>query len=335
MSETGGAELNYQLLESSSTSRGGAYRTSPSGVAVSAGPVLYALARDDSRHLLVPLGINDLAVKDTESAGVHITVRTLVESGSVESRYVNIECLRPDFHRLFSHVVDELLAHLDVDSSEPGPTCLQVLERWRELFGRQRGRHLAEEQVIGLMGELLFLERIASSSPVAAMNSWTGWEKEKVDFFAPGVAVEVKSTIAREGRSTVIHGLSQLEPDSGSTLTLLLTRLSRIGSNRDSVPDVINRLISLGVNSTELSRRLMLIGYLPEDREYYDTLRFTPVEVLAYLVGDDFPRLTPSGLKSSDHLARFSNVQYKLDLAGVGTESEEHLDSIVARMGCS
>ncbi len=332
--EIGGAELNFQLLESGRSERSGTFRISATSVDLVAGHALFALDSTGARHLLVPILKDAPSVHDSESAGIKVATRTLIES-NMERRFLDVGCTLPSLHRLFSHVVDEILAAFDTDVSNPGRTCLVVLNRWRELFARGPGPKLSESEIVGLMGELLILTRIAAISPASAMKCWTGWDKEKVDFFTDGHALEVKSSSAREGRFATIHGLNQLESHDQLRLFLLFMRFQKVGARTQSLPNMIDSLLGLGVNAGELNRRLALQRYLPEDRDYYSDIRYELVEELFFEVSEGFPRLVPSELRDASILDRISSVQYRIDLAGVSPLAKAHLDASINLMGHS
>ena len=72
--------------------------------------------------------------------------------------------------------------------------------------------------LIGLLGELLMLDalcRAAADDQVAdIVASWDGWKRSSRDFSLGMTGVEVKTT-TRSTSSHLVHGVHQVEPDSG------------------------------------------------------------------------------------------------------------------------
>lgn len=333
MPEFGGAELSFQLLESEPPREGSGFRTSPASSSRPGGEILYAIDQDFARHLLIQMRVNEPAVRDVESAGVHVLIRQLTDSDGATVGYIDVACRISALHRLFAHVVDDILHEIESANTSAGDSCIAVLNRWRELIGDVPSKRLSTSEIVGLMAELHVLLRVARISAASAMAGWMGWDKEKVDFFVPGLALEVKGTSSRDGRTVSIHGLHQLETQAGVRLLLLLVRFDRVGSVLHSLPDLVEKLLALRVSASELHRRLGLLGYDAADGDYYETMRFGIAEELLFEVSNEFPRIVPSGLRSTSFLDRLSNVSYRIDLAGIPVAGNNEYDSAINELG--
>ena len=137
------------------------------------------------------------------------------------------------------------------------------------------------------------LERLVELGGPQAINNWTGWDSDRVDFRGGSVALEVKASQIRDSRTFTVHGVKQLEAPEGSGLVLILHRVERAPEGSDSVPDVIDRLRTLGVPWPELSYRLASAGWDGSQREQAALVRFDDVEIVAWTVDDAFPRIVP------------------------------------------
>ena len=87
---------------------------------------------------------------------------------------------------------------------------------------------LGVERRIGLLGELLFLERLTASNGVQMLDCWVGPEAEPHDFRLDTREIEVKTTVAPK-RVHVIHGGEQLVASKGCSLFLLSVLLGPPG----------------------------------------------------------------------------------------------------------
>ena len=193
--------------------------------------------------------------------------------------------------------------------------CSSVLERWRELFNPTRGALLGSEALVGLVAELHVLEQIAARSPSRAVRTWTGPDRARADFTGARAAVEVKATTGRDRLTVVIHGLHQLDQAPLEDLYLHVEQLEAIPTGGDSVPDVVSRLLSAGLDRVGLMRGLAAVGYLDSDTQAYHHLRFSVLSTRTFRVtARGFPRLVPAALADPGLAERVFRVTYTIDV---------------------
>lgn len=189
-----------------------------------------------------------------------------------------------------------------------------------QLLRRDNG--LTLEREVGLLGELLILRSLCDRLDIAdAVAAWRSGEAEEHDFSVYGIDIEVKTT-SSERRMHWIASLTQLVPTGNRPLWLLSHQLTRAGAGegrslRDLVADV-RAVVGEGANRDTFERQLANAGwadtYGKTVRDRW--LRRTPS--LAFQVGSDFPRLTPTILNNASlSLVRISDVRYRIDLTGL------------------
>ena len=287
----------------------GGLRASETNVSTGDGNALVAVDENALRHLLVPVAHTFDAPRD-RGVAVTIDVRTLTDSGT-DRRFVDITCLEPSLNDLFDIVVDEMLAELAARPDRNGHrSCQYVLDRWRHLLRRSDSRVLGPEQLAGLLGELVWLERLARLSPDAALDLWTGPTGAPQDFTSHDRVLEVKAT--RSGTIT-INGIGQLSDPHERLVRLAVLRLAPLGPEAIGVPDLIDRIVDADVDPVAFLDRLAAVGYHPEHRSHYTEQRWTVVKEAIFDVTDDFPRITPLTATYGSHAA-VSGVFYSLDL---------------------
>ena len=95
---------------------------------------------------------------------------------------------------------------------------IEQLHRWQELLRQRRDRLLKRNQIVGLVGELLFLRDVLAprTGLVAGLRSWTGPERDEQDFVLGGTIIEVKTQIVTADRRIRISSEDQLDPVQGS-----------------------------------------------------------------------------------------------------------------------
>jgi len=100
----------------------------------------------------------------------------------------------PDLFHPFCSVCEDLIESLRNFTHTGGEAqfLLNRLEKWRRLLEATR-KGLSQQQLLGLMGELLFLEQlVARIGPASALASWLGPTGAPQDFEAVGHIFEIK-----------------------------------------------------------------------------------------------------------------------------------------------
>lgn len=308
------SENAFSLIEDGEAPRG--LRMRDSDVAVYGGYVSHAIDGMGRRHLLIPLTADQQPTADHHSHGVSLSPRDLQDDRGV-SHYIDVACEAAELRDLFAIFCDDLLDRLPNDPIGPGPVCVSVLDRWRDLFNAKHGPMLGEQALVGLLAELHVLERIASRDPVSALRLWTGPDKARADFSGTLAALEVKATTNRERTTIEVHGLRQLDQASLEDLYLYVEQFERVPNGGDSVPDAVHRLLTAGLSRADLLRNLGAVGYLESDREAYELFRFEMTATRTFrATAPGFPRLVPSSLVDPDLATKIHEVRYSIDVSG-------------------
>ncbi len=197
---------------------------------------------------------------------------------------------------LFSTICADVVAAAALaDRNEAHDQFLARLDAWRQ-FLRDRRDGLSRSETIGLIGELVVLERLLATDP-HRLTSWQAPVDGLHDFQSNGHALEVKTGLGPSSTIT-ISKLDQLDTAGLRLLDLLHVRLIETSNGR-SLRDIIAAVSD--ALPDDFSRRsfenaLLRRGLLPDD----DTARSTPRVQLrtidAYTVSHDFPRLIRSAL---------------------------------------
>ena len=314
------AELSFDLLEAKGVPPLGELARMPSGRTTGQGEVVYALDQEQRRHLLVPTERLDAGLTDKSSNGIHL-ISTRFRGPTGEAPYIDLICVDRRFAKTFSRFADSLVANLS-ESDDAARTCVQSLATWRDMFRKVPDSVLPASQTCALLGELLFLERLAETRVGRALATWTGWKRDRFDFRGPLVALEIKTTLAKEGWTIRVHGLDQLDGLPDEELHLLIYRFEQVQAGGDSLPDAIQRLLDLGVDSAGLHAALLAVGYSP-DETAYAAMRFLERGRRLYRVDDTFPRLVRQMIAGGDLPAGVTGVQYSVSL---DAETPEPLD---------
>lgn len=170
--------------------------------------------------------------------------------------------------------------------------------QWKKMFVLSRNTFLTEPEIMGLIGEILFLKNILSKEIglSEALKSWSGQELTHKDFSCDNRWYEVK-TINRGNPNVRISSLEQL--DSEKEGELIVFSMEKMSAAYNGV--TLNKLI-LETRQMFLSReesddflaKVALQGY--EYNNYYDDFVFEISNVMRYAVGKEFPKLTSANV---------------------------------------
>lgn len=210
----------------------------------------------------------------------------------------------PSRRDLFAKVCADIIA-----AAVPGgPEALQLflgrLDAWR-LFLKDVRPALSRSDMLGLMGELIVLDRLLEEDP-ALLEAWRAPDDGLHDFEWRGHALEIKAT-AGAGSQIGISRLDQLDNAGLGRLDLLLLRLAE-DPDGASLSDMTAGLEArLPSESQRRAFRNMLLrrGVNPERDPASEDLRVTLQSQMAWTIAEEFPRLLRADLPAAITEARY------------------------------
>lgn len=298
------------------------------GLDVPLGDVLVGLDHVGRRHLLVPVGDETFA-HDHASQGVVLDERLLTTAVGA-ARFADLACLAPTLAGPFEQLVVDVANRLRVSGLRPVTTIVQTLEDWRALLrGALRG--LSRETVLGLVGELEVLSRLAVNQPVEAVSGWQGPTGATHDFSRNGSNIEVKATASVSATSVRISNLDQLDASLVRELHLAVLHLHESAD----APDIearIDGLVRSGVPAGRLLSALETAGYV-RGMDVGIPTRYAVRDVWVWRLGADFPVLRQSEV-APRVLQCVANVEYDLVLGALPEcLSGSEVDALFAQWG--
>jgi hypothetical protein len=192
--------------------------------------------------------------------------------------------------------------------------CIDRLCMWQGLFEKIPAEGLSEEKQRGLLGELLVLETLflPRLSEIEAVCAWTGPDPAHQDFIRGGMAVEVKTSLAKRHARIQIANEKQLDDRPHEVLLLAFLRLDESATHGDSLPAAVarvrQRLGSAPGATQALDDRLAMSGYLDVHAPRYVRNRWQCSERRYFRVEGDFPRLTEANLPAGVGDIRYSII---------------------------
>jgi hypothetical protein len=258
----------------------------------------------------------------------------LLREGSQPDDYIRIECLESGLETPFALLVSQVVSHL-VLGATPSKACMDAVLEFRRLLSRNGGLLPSEDEILGLVGELLLIRRLVSASP----HLWQGWNGplgSARDYSWGVVDIEAKaSRMAGESRLTV-NGLDQLEPEEDRELLIHHSILTDNPMGTIDVPGLVDEIRGQISDPEGFDTRLASAKYLSEQRDLWLEHRFTLHGSHIYRVSEDFPRIRKSDFPDGTLPAGVSKLRYDVLLANcsdfrLSTSEEESLFTAVAQ----
>jgi hypothetical protein len=220
------------------------------------------------------------------------------------------------FIKLIYIVVEAVEAfEADVSDQDKFYSALTVLNDWVEMFKIARSTKLSENRIIGLLGELVFLQQLSEKIDPdrIALTAWQGPDGADEDFSYNGQLFEVKSSKSSKNNSIKINSLRQINSENIPTFLVHQSFSTSDSSQAQSLNlfALVNEIKrKIGFDFSELAnfeQKLLMSGYLHDEKYCEPNFHFDSSSY--YEVRSDFP------LVYSDNLdPRISRVRYVLDL---------------------
>ena len=184
---------------------------------------------------------------------------------------------------------------------------------WKRMF-YSRDKALNEQQVMGLIGELSYLNDFAFKKYgySKALLGWSGPEPTNKDFSFGENWYEIK-TLSSSRDAISISSIEQL--DSEYDGELIVYGLQKMSESFDGVS--LNKLVKTTLDKLETSAdkdlfmyKLEQVGYAFDER--YDALVYTVDFVNRYTVGFNFPRIEKNSLPLG-----INRVRYDISLESI------------------
>lgn len=273
------------------------------------------LVRDEAGcgNVLIPVGPNSPQFQRWSRRGVDARLQPM-EYRRSRRYFIRVRCTVRGADGAFASMASDLVRELAVPGRPVGDVVRATLDRHASIFERAHDG-LSREELIGLVGELLTLESLAAHR-VGAIRNWTGPRRGHQDFVFGQDSIEVKARLAGSTDLVRIHGAAQLSSPADVRLWLVTWELVSGGASAVSAADLIQRLLTLGVDRTILEELLSEMGTGPHD-ERLRSEGFTPRAPQVFAVTSDFPRITPHHPIEGGIPAGVERLEYDLRLGAL------------------
>lgn len=268
-------------------------------------------SRVDTDHILeLYVGLDEKGRKSIELRSEFIPRKvrgtTAIEVNQYDNqkyKTIRFSLTDEEISGLFYTFCDDLVEQTrDLENEKDGYNAIVVrFHQWKKMFVSSKKDFLNENQIMGLIGELLFLKEqlIHRIGDHEALRSWSGQELTHKDFSYNNTWTEVK-TIRRNAESVKISSLEQLDSETDGELTVYA--LEKMSSEYNGIN--LNKLVietrNIFTDSDDrdlFMSKVTLQGY--EYHNYYDDFVYEKIYRKNYRVTDNFPKLTHENVPES------------------------------------
>jgi hypothetical protein len=244
-----------------------------------------------------------------------ISIATYHLAGS-PIRYIDMACVSQALEPVFAEVADEIIRRV-ADGHGVQPACRSTLDDFRTLL-IDPGEEVADERISGLAGELVLLRRLLSLNP-DAWQLWRGPLKERHDFRADNLALEVKTSTRIANRSVRISAIDQLEEPAGGELVLCLCQLEKVAGGDLTIASLASEVLALSSDPKKVRELLSGMSCPDPNTPAWNNVEFSLAGQILFEVRDGFPRLVPASLPGGRLATGLSEVRYTVDLAAAAS----------------
>ena len=292
-------------------------------------PLNFRIGRDFKGRYVFQLDApctQDLHSAVPRISGIECEIEEYASFSMRLSLTLNAQSDFPNFRLMCSGL---MLATEGTEATDPSSGLLIVLEelhRWQDMLRHRRDRLLSRSEIIGLIGELLFLRDILCSriGILAALRCWNGPDGHEQDFLFGGTIFEVKSQVVTADRRIQISSEDQLDPVQGRIIVVNqgLAPIPATDVMARSLNGLVRELRDLARNTGAASSDLFDIALLSasyDEREEYDEEFWVLVDRNFYEVKEGFPRIERAelrqGVEMVTYAIRVSDCQeYAIDI---------------------
>lgn len=281
-------------------------------------------SRVDRDHILeIHIGLDEKSRKSIELRSNFIPQKVTGTSAIEVSQYrkteyntIRFSLSDDEISGLFYTFCEDLIEQTRClkDKNEGYQAIINRFYQWKKLFVAPKKLYLTEPEIMGLIGEILFLRSdLANAIGLSdALKSWSGQELTHKDFSYKNSWFEVK-TINRGSQTVKISSLEQLDGEAnGELVVYVLEKMSEAYNGITLNRLVIETQAMFGSQEEkeDFLAKVALQGY--EYSNYYDDFVYELCSMIKYMISSTFPKLTRQNIPDA-----IRKVSYELSLIDI------------------
>ncbi len=282
---------------------------------------IYIFSEENNTYSCL-LSVESILPKLPEINGLIIQYQLFGEAGSTKENFILLECRSKAYLSNYTEILKEILAEYDNGNSELIKVINKIISKWRHFLAQPASFILKEDEIVGLIGELMFLSKLINAYGTEALTVWTA-ERGEEDFIYSYKVIEVKTTL-KEKHEHIINGIDQLlvKPNRVKHILSLIITPST-SDNSVSLPLKVEECGNMLTDDPEsfnlFFKKLKARGYDARDVSEYNAYSYEYIRGGYFNVDSSFPKLTTDELTSPLN-TRISKVRYMVDMEGLSNK---------------
>jgi hypothetical protein len=282
-----------------------------SGVATGFGMARYAIGSHGEPRLLVPTGGLHRTGKLPSTSKLSVGISSLSMAAKT-TLFIDVMCLDRSLDPVFAELAEDILRRL-VDGDSPQVAVINAIRDFRELLREPTVPNIAESVIVGLLGELFIMHRLALIDPTI-VHAWMGPFDQRHDFRREVHALEVKTSTRVDSTHVSISGIDQLEPPLGGRLLLAHVQIERTENGEISLASLVEQLLKAGVDKEALQRGLTELGCTEPEAVEWNWITFIEPQFRIFDVRPGFPAVVRSAFANGYLPLGVTDLKYSIDL---------------------
>ncbi len=278
-------------------------------------------------HVLIKSNKSDF--DDIVREGISVSYKKEFFTEHGEIGVIDFTCNSNRFIDFFIKIVNEILEKSKTFNNIES-NILKVINSWFLFLNLPRISILTDKEVVGLIGELLFFEKLCTLgiSSELLIHSWVGPSGGKKDFIFDSFEIEVKTSSIQKGHVHQVSSLEQLASVDNKDLYVYSWNIYKDFSSASfNLPAIVNNIKDNHIDDLYQAQRFDSIlydaGFDLRDADRYMDSKYIIRDGFLCMVDDNFPRLTKDLLGDID--SRILKIVYEIDLNGINKSNIEDL----------
>jgi len=282
-------------------------------VSTAEGSLYLGLSAEGMASVLVPLDpARQIPEQTVESRNLYVTRKTISIAGR-SIVVLELLCSTLELDSVFAKLVSDIANRIG-DGGSAIASIESAVADFRRLLQREYRKQIDVEKAMGVVGELITLDRLSRINP-DAWQAWSGPTGSEHDFFRNSRTLEVKATGHLHEPVVEISSLDQLQEPENGNLHLIHHVFSIDPEGPLSVPGLYQEILRRGADEIGFARLLELNGFDVNHPDDWEEHRFSLRDSGFYRVSEDFPRLLKASFSDGDLPRGVSHVTYRINLS--------------------
>ena len=241
-----------------------------SGVQTGFGPVRFALDSRGRPRLLVPCGPGSSLPPGISTDNLVIAISRFDVAGE-SAMFLDVSCTSPSLDGVFAEFAEEVLHRVEAGQS-PVRAVASTIDDFRRLLQEVQPFDIGEQQIVGLLGELVVLRSLVEIAP-AATSVWSRSARAAARFPSSRARHRSRNAIRADATKISISSAGQLAEPAHGTLTLAHVTMERADAGRLFVSALYAEIVGHGADRRSLDSGLSAVGCADPQSPAWNRLR--------------------------------------------------------------